>query len=268
MDQAVGAVHFEIFHSDNTKYRQNWKGLRLNDDYHRLYFIAAGEAEVVYNGVRQKLLAGHTYLFPTTKRFDYMCPSQFHLLNVCFKMTLQNGLDALALQPFEVELPAMDMNATLAAMTKIDAVLTDPTFANQVLVRGHIMSLLAPHFRTSETENARKRRQDMRRLAPALRHITQHVRTGVKIADLPALTNMSRSYFAKKFQTTFEMTPQNYVRKQRIELVKRELRASRLPLSALAEDFGFSSASHMTREFKAHTGYTPKDFRALDRFFD
>ncbi len=268
MIEPLGSIHIELFHSDNSTYGTEWNGLRRYDDYHRLYFIAAGSAEVVYNGKPRQLTAGHTYLFPTTRSFRYSCTEHLSLLNVCFKMTLQDGLDALELQPWIVELPASDINATHAAMTHIDAMLDEQSFANQIAIRAEILQLLAPHFRTRETDQARKHRRDVQRFAPVLHHIGEHIRTGIKIADLPPLAHMSRSYFAKKFLATFDMTPQDYIRKQRVELVKRELRHTQYPLANLAEDYGFSSPSHMTREFKHHTGYTPKDFRALDRFYD
>lgn len=264
----IGTLHIEFFHSDNSVYGHEWNGVRRNDDYHRLYFIAEGEAEVTYNDITQTLTAGRTYLFPTTTRFVYSCPSHLRLLNVCFKMTLDNGLDALELHPFHVAVHTMDMTTTLHRMTEIDALLHKPSFAHQLSIRGKILSLLGPHFQAADTDQLRRRRSDMKRLAPALRYIEQNLKTGVRVADLPKLAAMSRSYFAKKFALTFEMSPQDYIRKQRIELVKRELRLSSQPISNLAEDLGFSSASHMSREFKQHTGYTPNKYRAHDRFYD
>lgn len=261
-------IHFEIYHSDNSDYGTEWRGVRLNDDYHRLYLIAGGEAEVVYDGNARTLLAGHTYLFPTTRRFEYRCPSRLRLLNVCFKMTIDDGIDLLDLHPWAVEMPAVDMAGTLEAMTKIDAWVAKPSFAQQFALRAEIMALLSPHFRARETEQDRRRRKDVKRLAGVLRHITDNLKDGIKISDLPGIAGMSRSYFSKKFLATYGQSPQDFIRKQRVELVKRELHTSHLPLAVLAEDFGFSSASHLTREFKTHTGYTPKDFRELDRFYD
>lgn len=268
MPNDMQPIHFEIYHSDNSDYGTEWQGLRLNDDYHRLYLIAGGEAEIIFNGKSRTLLAGHTYLFPTTTRFQYKCSSRLRLLNICFKMTIDNGIDVLDLHPWAIEVPVMDMAATLDAMTKIDSWVGKDGFSHQIALRGQIMTLLSPHFRARETEHGRRRRKDVKRLAGVLRHITDNLRSGIKISDLPAIAGMSRSYFSKKFLATYGMSPQDFIRKQRVELVKRELHTSNLPLAVLAEDFGFSSASHLTREFKHHTGFTPKGFRELDRFYD
>lgn len=268
MNTPASTLQIEIFHSDNSVYGSEWNGVRRNDDYHRLYFVAEGEAEVTYNETTQRLVSGNTYLFPTTTFFRYACPSHLRLLNVCFKMTLENGLDALELHPFHFAAPAVDLSKTLHKMSKIDEMIQMTTFADQLSIRGEILSLLGPHFQAVDTDKIRKRRKDMQRLAPALHYIEQNLISGIKVADLPDLVAMSRSYFAKKFALTFDMSPQDYIRKQRIELVKRELRRSSQPISNLAEDLGFSSASHMSREFKQHTGYAPKQFRSFDRFYD
>jgi AraC-like DNA-binding protein len=267
-DINFGPIEFEFFQSDNSNYGSEWSGLRLNDDYHRLYFIASGEAQVIYNGVTQPLLAGHIYLFPTTTSFQYSCASQFHLLNICFKMTLQDGLDVLDMHPCAIDVPVVDIATTMNTMTQIDANVLKKSFSHQLAVRGMILTLLSPHFRARETDKNRQRRRDIQRMATVLRHISDNIRGGVAISELPAIAGMSRSHFSKKFHDCFGLSPQNYIRKQRIELVKHELHQSLLPLAVLAEDFGFCSPSHLTREFKQHTGYTPKDFRNLDRYYD
>lgn len=257
-----------LFHSDNSEYEQEWNGTRLNDDYHRLYFIADGSADVIYDGNVCHLKAGRTYLFPTTRRFDYACRSHLKLLNVCFKMTVQGGIDVLDLYPWNFEFEAELPNAVLRSMTQIDEKLTSQAFADQIMVRSLILALLSPHFNTRAKHRDLKRQQDVRRMAPVLRHIADNLRKGVKVSELHKLAGMSRSHFVRKFQETFDTSPQDYVRKKRITLVKRELYVSDLPLAILAENLGFSSPSHMSREFKLHTGYAPKDFRDLDKIYD
>ncbi|MEP2707621.1 MAG: AraC family transcriptional regulator [Roseibium sp.] len=257
-----------LFHSDNSEYEQEWNGTRLNDDYHRLYFIAGGTADVTYDGNDCHLKAGRTYLFPTTRRFDYYCQSHLKLLNVCFKMTVQGGIDILDLHPWNFVYEAPSYDATLQSMTQIDEKLASKGFADQIMVRSQILSLLSPHFNTRAKHRDLKRQQDVRRMAPVLRHVADNLRKGVKVSELHKLAGMSRSHFVRKFQETFDTSPQDYVRKKRIALVKRELFSSELPLSVLAEDLGFSSPSHMSREFKLHTGYAPKDFRELDKIYD
>lgn len=269
METSIGSLKFEFFNSDNTIYGTEWNGLRLNDDYHRLYFVAAGSAQTTYNNVRQELVQGHVYLFPTTTSFDYSCESgNFHLLNICFKLSFADGVDALSMQPYVVDLLAEKPDYTHRALAEIGAKMRSARFADQLRIQGLMLDLLSPHFRADMTDEFRKKKRDVERFKPALNYIHANINRKISVVQLSQLTHMSRSYFAKKFSDTFQVSTQDYIRKHRVEQVKRTLRTTNRPLSLLAEDFGYSSASHMTREFKIHTGHNPKDYRNLDLFYD
>lgn len=269
MDLTFGPLKFEFFHSDNAKYGSEWNGLRLNDDYHRLYFISEGQAETIYNGIRQPLKSGHIYLFPTTRSFDYSCQSgHLYLLNVCFKLSFPGDVDALSLYPYISDLIAEDPAKVCASMADIGAKLKNLEFSDQMHIRGLMLELLSPHFKIQMTDEFRRRQHTIERFKPVLNHINTNINRRISVTQLSTLANMSRSYFAKKFTETFYMSTQDYIRKHRVEQVKRILRTTSRPLSLLAEEFGYSSAPHMTREFKLHTGYSPSEYRNLDVFFD
>ena len=53
-----------FLHADNSDYGEEWSGTRLNDDYHRLYHIVSGSAQVRYDGHDCTLTEGCSYLFP------------------------------------------------------------------------------------------------------------------------------------------------------------------------------------------------------------
>lgn len=269
METSIGSLKFEFFTSDNTVYGTEWCGLRLNDDYHRLYFVAAGEAEVTYNNLKQELIEGHVYLLPTTSSFDYSCSSgHFHLLNICFKLSFADGVDALTMQPYVVDLTAKNSEYTHRALAEIGTKMRSSKFADQLRIQGLMLDLLSPHFHTDMTDEFLKKRRNIERFKPAMNYIHENISNKISVGKLSQLTHMSRSYFAKKFSDTFQVSAQDYVRKHRVEQVKRTLRTTNRPISLLAEDYGYSSASHMTREFKIHTGHNPKDYRNLDLFYD
>lgn len=268
MPHSITSVRIDFFRTDNTLYGTEWNGLRLHDDYHRLYFASEGNAKVVYNGIEQTLVAGHTYLFPPTRSFKYSCPERLWLLNVCFKMTLASNIDVLDIHPWWVELRSPDPELTRRRMAEIGERLNSASFSDQLRIRGILMDLLSPHFFRAEiTEDIRRRRRDIQRLQPAVNAIHADPTCTVKVSDLPTMVNMSRSYFARKFRDAFAMSAQEYVRNHRIELVKHDLRATNLPIAIIAESYGFSSPSHLTMDFKKITGESPTEYRSRGTFF-
>ncbi|SDX65567.1 helix-turn-helix transcriptional regulator [Litoreibacter albidus] len=258
-----------FLHADNSDYGEEWSGTRLNDDYHRLYHIVSGSAQVRYDGHDCTLTEGCSYLFPPTAHFSYRCPNYLSLQNVCFKMTVLGGVDVLKLQPslFKVVRPDEDnMTTTMASLH--DALGEAMTFADQITAHGRLFQLLAPHFAIDETAQDRTRRQSVVRLMGVLDYISKNLRSSIKVADLPDRAGMSRSHFVRSFTEALGMSPQAYIRRRRIELVKVDLRATQKSLALLSYETGFSSPSHLTREFRKLTGYTPNDYRRLDQPFE
>jgi AraC family transcriptional regulator len=83
------------------------------------------------------------------------------------------------------------------------------------------------------------------------------------ISHLAARAGVSTGYLHRAFRARFHCTPGDYVRRKRIEYVKRALRRSREPISRIAYAAGFGDQAHLTRSFRALVGVTPGAFRRL-----
>ena len=69
---------------------------------------------------------------------------------------------------------------------------------------------------------------------------------------------MSRSAFSERFTAAFGMPLVHHIRMQR---AARLLRQGGQSIDEVADRVGFSSRSHFSRAFKAHTGHSPAAFR-------
>ena len=65
------------------------------------------------------------------------------------------------------------------------------------------------------------------------------------------------------FSSVENVTIEQYVILQRIELVKELLKYGELTLSEIAYKLGYSSVQHLSNQFKSVTGFTPTSFRTL-----
>ncbi len=83
----------------------------------------------------------------------------------------------------------------------------------------------------------------------------------VVIEELAAACGLSHYQLLRLIKLATGGTPQNYVMQQRIELARKMLRESELPLSEIALNLGFSSQSHFSNAFKTLTQITPKAYR-------
>jgi AraC family transcriptional regulator len=73
-------------------------------------------------------------------------------------------------------------------------------------------------------------------------------------------------YFAAAFRRFHHCSVGEYLRRRRLEFVRRNLADTHLPLAEIALDAGFADQSHLTRAFKRFTGKTPGEYRTFLRF--
>ncbi len=92
-------------------------------------------------------------------------------------------------------------------------------------------------------------------------------RIDCEFASLPGLEMLASEagvhigHMARAFHFHIGCTIGEYARRRKIDFCCQQLRKEDLNLCDLAAQAGFSSQSHFTRVFKAHTGMTPAAFR-------
>ncbi len=81
------------------------------------------------------------------------------------------------------------------------------------------------------------------------------------LAELAALSGLSRFQLLRGFARETGVTPHAYLLQRRVRLARQLLIAGRTPAEA-AQDSGFADQSHMTRAFRRQFGVTPARYRA------
>jgi AraC-like DNA-binding protein len=82
------------------------------------------------------------------------------------------------------------------------------------------------------------------------------------VDSLAEIAVMSRSSFAAHFAESFGRSPMSFVNDVRMHRAARLLAVENLSIDQVARNVGYSSRSHFSRAFKAHSGVPPKTFRA------
>lgn len=92
------------------------------------------------------------------------------------------------------------------------------------------------------------------------RHIRQHFHRPISMEELTQLTGLSVARIERYCKRIFQLTPRQIIHKIRLEKAT-ELLAGDLPITDIALQCGYSDHSAFSRQFKAMTGTTPRDFR-------
>lgn len=98
-------------------------------------------------------------------------------------------------------------------------------------------------------------------LIQVLEYIDVYLEHDIKLADLAALLNMSQYHFSHVFKQSMGIPPHQYLLQQRIERAKLLLKQTERSIVEIALDCGFSSHSHLSKQFRQCVGMTPTAYR-------
>lgn len=83
----------------------------------------------------------------------------------------------------------------------------------------------------------------------------------MRIEEIAKVLHVSERTFRRKCQLLFGISPSELLIRFRLEVAK-QLILDNMPVSYVAQEVGFSTHAHFTRQFKRYLNCTPKDFRA------
>lgn len=100
-------------------------------------------------------------------------------------------------------------------------------------------------------------------LSRVLDYVETYMTTDIQLQDLAQLVGMSPFHFSRMFKQSMGISPHQYLIQQRLERAKRLLKNSDRAIIDIALECGFSSHSHLSKQFRQLTGMTPNAFRRL-----
>ena len=94
-----------------------------------------------------------------------------------------------------------------------------------------------------------------------MNHLHAHFREKLSIRQLAEMGGISLRQFERRFQNHFNLTPQQYLIKLRIQKSCDLLMSPNLKIGEIAIDLGFYDQSSFTLQFKKQMGLTPLQYR-------
>ena len=94
-------------------------------------------------------------------------------------------------------------------------------------------------------------------------YIQAHLANSIKLSDLARQVDLGERHFSRVFSQVFHETPVSYVIRLRIEKAKRLLATTKLTVTEIALECGFSHAQHFSTRFHDAVGTSPSRFRRI-----
>lgn len=123
---------------------------------------------------------------------------------------------------------------------------------------GNIIGIAGIMRDFKQTESLIRPYQELERV---LSYVLEHYAERIRIEDLATMVHLSVSQFDRKFKRLFQMTPQQYVMRVRINAASQALLHTDRSIAVIADQTGFYDQSVFTKQFVRHVGMTPRSFR-------
>ncbi len=92
-------------------------------------------------------------------------------------------------------------------------------------------------------------------------YISAHLHGKITVSEIASAIGLEANYLSALFRKQEHITLKSYILREKIRLIKNLLTYSQYSYIKIATYLGFSSQSHLCREFKKETGMTPKEYR-------
>lgn len=243
-------------------------------DHHYVVLHLGGAKHVTRSGAGRTVSAhvaeGALTLVPAGTRYDWRTVGPIDFAHLYVHPARLGGLvaarygrdpSAVALDEeigFEDPLLAQLIREMLAQAgeASVDAhAYLDALFDAALAQLAHKHSTLGPPVRIARHALAPTR------LRRVLDHVEAHLGEPIRLDDLAGAAGFSRFHFSRAFHRAMGLSPLAYVAERRIDVAKRLLKTSDLPLSEIGRRVGLGGASGFSAVFRRTVGQTPSDFR-------
>ena len=154
---------------------------------------------------------------------------------------LKSGADAYVDKPFSVEYLKVAIANLLRNREKLHA-----AFAHSPFVQTNTMAM------TKADETFLKTLNDVT--------MNNMQNPDFSLDDMAGLLNMSRSSLNRKIKGLLDMTPNDYIRLERLKKAAQLLKEGECKVNEICYMVGFNTPSYFTKCFQKQFGILPKDF--------
>ncbi len=103
------------------------------------------------------------------------------------------------------------------------------------------------------------------RMQKFLRYIEQHYPEDLALEDLAASANVSKTECLRCFKVSLQTTPYKYLIEYRLSKAALLLKKTDEPIGNIVSSIGFHQLSHFGKCFKEKTGYSPREYRNIEK---
>ena len=229
---------------------KNTSGIRTERSQWAVIIKYEGETRYISDGKEYISDVNNIMLLPRGSNYEWKCTKSGHFITVEFECDFSyNGIFSFN---------AKNSSKIMDILRRIEY---RTAMKNRLSRLENIRDLYSVIFMLRSSEE-KKYTPDSKKqkLLPAIEYIARNYNSQIRNDTLAKLVDMSTVYFRKLFFEVYGISPIAYVHRLRINKAEEILRTDYGSITDIAYSLGYSSIYDFSRDFKKHTGFSPKEF--------
>lgn len=136
---------------------------------------------------------------------------------------------------------------------------------DELMVKSNLYAIIhhINKFCTETSDSSLKLESNYNKIKEVLMYVHTHYSEKLTVENAATLINYSPNYFSKLFRELTGTSFIQYVINYRLDIASEKLINTKLTITEIAEETGFSNLPYFTRSFTAKYGSTPNAYRKL-----
>ena len=98
-----------------------------------------------------------------------------------------------------------------------------------------------------------------------IRYIRQNIDSDIMVSELAARVGRNPEYLTRIFKKSTGYSLKKFIDMEKMGVAKLLLTTTNLPVTSVSGHAGYANYSNFTRSFKQIVGYTPSEYRELNK---
>ncbi len=233
--------------------------------YSKFYLILDGQGEVEIDGTVLQPKPGQLLLMPAGHRQSYRTDPAAPYRKYWCHFTAEIGgtslFETLHLQPLVTPSDPAHLQHLFSELVRVSHLNTMASRFREKALLHDILALFAEEAADSTRISIRS--GSMTRVEEIRAYMAAHLQEDLKMEEVARHFHFHPGSLTRMFRQTTGMPPTAALRRMRLERARFLLETTMMTQQEVAEAAGFFDVHHFSRNFRAHTGYTPGDYRRM-----
>lgn len=153
------------------------------------------------------------------------------------------------------------------SITRLIDLFVEEHYNQEVFIEFAIKELILRFVRTPARDkiDIEKSKEEQSETNPSIEavldYIKDHIDEPISIDTLTDIASMSKAAFFRTFKETLDISPIDYINRERVEIAKNRLVDISKSVTDICYELGYNHMTYFIRVFKKYEGITPKQFQ-------